>query len=137
MNSYLPLAPAPAAALSRAGIFSVLIAALAIASAFGALMQVLHSDRLVAEVEVQTVVAEAYQSRAIHCLDLARAWIEDDDRRPLALMSLNISKGITFCLVRARDHARLEVEALTDCTREVEAAGTVLDHGDAVPHPVC
>lgn len=130
----------PAAAWSANNLMAVAVATMAVAGSFAALLQARQVDRLVAEIEVQTLVAEAYQSRAMHCLDVARGWIEDAEHRQQAQMSLDLSKGITFCLVRARDRARLEVSALAACTREVEAANSVFDlgpDGTSDLRPVC
>jgi len=137
----MPRAMLPAApAWSRGSLLAVALAAAALAMSLGALLYARQSDRMIAEVEIQTALAEAYQSRAIDCLDLARAWIDDPTRRARAQMSLDISKGITLCLVKARDEGRMEVGAMATCIREVEAFNTVLEvgpGGGSASHPAC
>jgi hypothetical protein len=121
-------------------LLAVAVAGMAIGGSFGALFEARYTQQVVAEIEVQTVVAEAYQSRAMNCLDHAQSLIDTAEHRRKAEMSLALSKGITFCLIRARDEARLEVSALTACTREVEAANTVFEinpDGSSELRPVC
>jgi hypothetical protein len=121
-------------------LLAVAVAGMAMAGSFGALIEARHTQQVVAEIEVQTVVSEAYQSRALSCLDHAQSLLDNAEHRRQAEMSLALSKGITFCLVRARDEARLEVSALTACTREVEAANTVFEvnpDGSSELRPVC
>lgn len=137
----MPRAPLSAAtSWSRDSLLAIVVAATALAAALGALLYARQSDRMIAEVELQTALAEAYQSRAIDCLDLARAWIDDPDRRQRAQMSLDMSKGITLCLVKARDEGRMDVGVMATCIREVEALNTVLEvgpGGGSASRPAC
>ncbi len=121
-------------------LLAVAVAGMAMGGSFGALLETRHTQKIVAEIEVQTVVAEAYQNRAMGCLDRAQSLIDDAQHRRQAEMSLALSKGITFCFVRAREEARLQVSELASCTHEVEALNSTFEigpDGTADSQPVC
>jgi hypothetical protein len=125
---------------TRASQLAVAVTFLAVAIAVGALAYGRRSERLLAEVELQAVLVETYQNRALDCLDLARIWMDDAAQRRRAQLSLDLSKGITLCLVKARDAGRISVGALGACIREVETANTVIDvtlGGAGIQRPAC
>ena len=116
------------------------IAGAALAASLFALGYIRHSGRLVADVEVATAIADAYQRRAIDCIDLARGWIGQPESHARARMSLDLSRGLTLCLVTARDDARLDVGALSACVREVEIVNTIFEDipgGAGLARPAC
>lgn len=122
------------------GLIAIGAAALAVAGALGALVQTRDSDRLIAEIELQTLVTDAYHHRAIDCLDLARVWMGRSDLLERAQKSLDMSKGITLCLVKARHQARLDMAPLAACIREVETANTIVElgaDGTSAVRPAC
>ncbi len=122
------------------GLLAVGIAMTALCGAIGALAYVRHSGQLASEVAMQTTISQAYQRRAVDCLDLARGWIGDPDQRGRASMSLDLSRGLTLCLVRARNDARINISMLEACVLEVETANTVFEitpGSGILLHPAC
>ena len=112
----------------------VAVAVVAVAGSVGALAHARYSSWMIKEVEAQAMVTESFQRRAIDCLDLAQTWIGDPVHRSRAEMSLDLSKGITLCLVKSRNEARLDLGTLAACVSEVEAASTVFEVGaDGTP----
>ncbi len=109
------------------GLASVLLILTALAASLSAWIYSGRAAHRVEDVQIQTVLAGAYQARAIACLDHAAAALGDPALRPHADRSLEISRGITLCLVMNRDEAMLGVGGLEACVREVEIANGLLD----------
>lgn len=130
----------PVAPVTVHGMMALGVAGAALAASLFALGYIRHSGRLADDVEVAYAITEAFQRRAIDCIDLARAWIGDPEGLARASMSLDISRGLTLCLVKARDDTRLDVGQLSDCVREVEIVNTIFEtvpSGAVLPRPVC
>jgi hypothetical protein len=119
---------------------AVALSAIALAVVLVAHFLISRAGRMADAVAAQGAVAEAYERRALLCLDQSEAALADPGAAERAERSLNISGGITLCLVRARDDARLDEAALEACISELEAAnlvpGTGAD-GAAVLIPAC
>lgn len=129
-----------AAAVTINGAAALGMAGLALAASLFALGYVRHSGRLAADVEVASALTDAYQRRAIDCIDLASGWIGRPESHARARMSLELSRGLTLCLVKAREDARLDIRALSACVAEVEIVNTIFESipgGGAVARPAC
>lgn len=130
----------PATPVTITGAAALGIAGAALAASLYALGHVRHSGRLAADVEVASTITDAYQRRAIDCIDLASGWIGRPESHLRARMSLELSRGLTLCLVKAREDARLDMRALSACVAEVEIVNTIIESipgGGAMARPAC
>ena len=109
------------------GLASIVLVLTALAASLSAWVYTGRAAHRVEDVEIQGVLARAYQARATACLDHAAAALGDPALRPHADGSLEISRGITLCLVMNREEAMLGVGSLEACVREVEIANGPLD----------
>ena len=124
---------------SPTGLTSVLLVVAALAASLSAWVYSGQAARRVRDVEVQTEIARAYQYRAIACLDHAAASLADPALRAFADSSLEVSRGITLCLVKNRDRGVVQIDGLAACVREVEIVNGLLDPsaGAAIAPPPC
>lgn len=109
------------------GLASILLVLTALAASLSAWVYTGRAAHRVEDVQVKAVLTAAYQARAIACLDHAAAALGDPALRIHADSSLEISRGITLCLVMNREEAMLGVGGLEACVREVEIANGLLD----------
>ena len=112
---------------SATAVVSAMLVVAALTAALSAWAYTGQAARRVEDVQVQTELARAFQARAIACLDQAAASLGDPSRLARAESSLEISRGITLCLVKNRDQAVVEVDGLATCVREVEVANGLID----------
>jgi hypothetical protein len=113
-----------------ATLLAIGIALLALAVSVAAYLSIEHAQRLAAAVATQRSIAVAYEDRALRCLDHTVAALGAGGARR-AERSLNMSEGITLCLVQSRENARLDETALRECIRHLEAANLVAMPGEA------
>jgi hypothetical protein len=111
---------------SPTGLASVLLSLAALATALGAWFYAGRAARRVENLQIQAVLSGAYQARAVACLDRAAAALGDPALHSHAAGSLEISRGITLCLIKFRDEAMLRIDALATCVREVEIANGLI-----------
>lgn len=133
-----PAVPSPL--MTGQGLVAVAVVLAALAASVGALGYSRHSGQMVSDVELQTTITGAYQRRAVDCLDLARSWIGDPRQRARASMSLDLSRGLTLCLVKSREDARLDLDILSACVREIETINSVFEIAPGagiLAHPAC
>jgi hypothetical protein len=104
---------------------AVALSLVALVAAVAAYAFIEHAGRSAAAVTAQSALADAYGRRALRCLDVSEAALGDPAGAERARRSLNISGGITLCLVKARDDARLDEDVLAACIARVEAANAV------------
>lgn len=119
---------------TRESFAAVLLGTVALATALGSWLYTRHSARMIEATQVQQLVTETLLTRAMHCVDMASAGLDDPDR---AEMSLAMSNGMTLCLVQARDEAQIDIDRLGDCVRTLETANLVLDPTGATARPAC
>ena len=128
--------PSPVRTFSPLTLAACGLAVLAVGASAGAYYSIARAERRADAVRVQQAVATAIEARALRCLDRATVAPGDFEAAERARRSLNISAGITFCLVNAREDAHLDHAELDACVRALEAENMISD-GLASQRPAC
>ena len=107
----LPAAPS----WTPASLTSIALIVLALAAAAGSWLHARYTMQQVAGIELQMALADAHEARSLACMDLVQAGLADPAGAELAKKRLNISNGITLCLVKNREAAQVSLDGLSQC----------------------
>lgn len=134
-----PPLPEPRPFWTLGSVAAVALAVLAVAAAAGGLFQATRATKLEHDLDAQALLANVYLQRSMDCMDLARAEMTGAADLARAEKMLNISKGITLCLVKARDDSVIDAEELSGCMIEIEAGNLIVDpeSAEATTRPAC
>jgi hypothetical protein len=130
----------PSPSWTPASLIAVALILVALIAASWAWFQTGRASQLDGQIELQTALTDAYELRALACMDLVQVNLDNLQLHALSEKRLNISNGISLCLFKHREAMRLDVRGMTSCIAEIEAVNQMTGQREGeVPYsrPAC